>query len=640
MDTQLSPSDEYEIVGDTIVCADGRRLPVIRGGAFGDPETPAEQEGAEAPAEGDGTETPAEGGETSAEDAAPDLLDATYVLADDVESWDDDRLVAQHTEVEAQRVTALAELQARRDAGTATIGHVEAVRSIRAAGQRIADILAARGAERTAIADGIDEAGAPVELPEGFEAPAERVASARQVVTRVIGERPPAVGEQSSAEGQTDEERLAAAQPVPWRDARLGEGTPLDWSDVVNASATRQGGRVQQRGASILASIAVPLDESRTLNDSRSHNERVLAEIREDYEARRADAAGDPERLAAICDPPTIIRDAVVIGTDAMPFQATLPQAGAVSGNQLKFEYRLPTSLAEATPGIGTWSTALQAAIDPTDPDTWKPTVRIDCPEYDDETAVEQTASYEIDAFTQLSSPEAEADFIHAKDRAFARHLEGWMLRRFDKYTHNVAWDASDGPGAGPQVIEAILSALANGRYAERIDLASGYVVAGSPGLLAALTVDENKRGYRQSEATLAQVQSIIEGATGSRYVELLDVAHTDDDGTWGSNPFGALPAVGLDDTPDPLPRLGAMTHWLRVYNPAAFAQINTGEMTFGQQVTLDQARQNVRGFFQRTFGGLMKPGYEPAFTIKVTGLHLDGSRGGFTTPISEGGGS
>ena len=129
-------------------------------------------------------------------------------------------------------------------------------------------------------------------------------------------------------------------------------------------------------------------------------------------------------------------------------------------------------------------------------------------------------------------------------------------------------------------------------------------------------------------------MQSIVEDATGTSYVQLLDVPHTNGNGTWGSSPFASLPAVG--GSASALARLDSVTFTLRVLDPSAFVAFNTGEAVFGEQVTLDQARQNGRGFFQRVFGGLMKPGCSPGYKITVSNLAVDGSRGGFLTPDAE----
>lgn len=581
------------------------------------------------------TPEPTDEASTDATDAAP-ALEATdeatgpveFVLPDIDESWDDDRITALHAQIGEQLATGRADVAARAEKGEAVLDEVNALRTLQAAQQKLVEVLTARVAERTAIAEGLAELENDVPLPETVPARA----AAASVVARVISEAPPATT-QGDAEQQPSERTASAAeQPMPWRSTQEG-GTTADWQSLVNEGRLPQGGSVDPRRPVILASARVIDDEDRLLTDSASKNERLIAEAMEEHRAARMEAGGGA-KLAAICDPASILRDAFVCGTTATPFQSSLVNMTANSGNALKYEYRLPTSLSEATDGIATWDVADQASVDPTDPDTWKPTVAISCASYATEVASEQTASYTVDAFTELSSPESVDDFVQAKDRAFARHTEGWNLRKADTFLHHVTWDASSGAGAVPEVIEAILTALASGDFGERLDMASGYAVYGSPGLLYALAADENRRGYRTGAAALNDVQGIVEDATGTSYVQLLDVPHTDGNGTWGTSPFAALPAVGGGGAA--LARLDTITFTLRVLDPSSIVTFNTGEATFGEQVTLDQARQNQRGFFQRVFGGMMKPGCAPGYKITVTGLAVDGSRGGFLTPDAE----
>lgn len=589
-----------------------------------EPAAPAEGEQAtESP---DATSDQSAGDEAGASDDGP----VQFVLPENVEQLDDEALRNLGAEAERLRAEAHAAAQAASEAGTASMDQVRTVRSLRDSAERVRTILSERQASREQARAELEELAAPVELPDATPAQAQRVAAA-QGVTRVIE---PAPAAQSATEQQPAERTAAAAeQPVPWRST--DGGSTLAWQEAYNGNVQPEAarGRLQPQRAAILASARVVDDPDNLLADSPSRNERIIAEAMEAHRAARLEAGGG-DKLAAICDPASILRDAFVCGSTATPFQSSLVQLTAQSGNQLKYEYRLPTSISTATDGIATWTATDQDSVDPTDPDTWKPTVSIACASYDTETAVEQTASYEVDAFTALSSPESVDDFVQAKDRAFARHTEGWHLRKMDSFLHHFTWDGSEGPGAVPKVIEAVLTAMAQGDFAERLDPGMGYNVYGSPGLLYALAIDANRKGYRTGVDAMNDVRGAVQAATGTEYVQLLDVPHTDDAGTWGSSPFTALPAVGGGGVA--LPRLDAVTFTLRVLDPSSFAAFNTGEATFGEQITLDQARQNKRGFFQRMFGGLMKPGCAPGYKITVSNLAVDGSRGGFLTPDAE----
>jgi hypothetical protein len=332
--------------------------------------------------------------------------------------------------------------------------------------------------------------------------------------------------------------------------------------------------------------------------------------------------------MAAICDPATILREATTCGSTATPFQNSLPSMTAGSGNKLKFQYRQSTLLSAASGAVGVWDATKQGSVDPATPSTWKPCVAIACPSYTTVQASEITACYSIDAFTELSTPEAEADFVQAKDRAWARVSEGWFLREVDKYLIPLSFTGHR--GAIPDFIEAVLTPHVWASYTERLDPeADGYVMYGDAGLLEALVIDQNKRAYADGADSIAQVRSIIEGATGASYVQLLDKALASNDSVPAS-PFAALPAKG--GTVAAMPSLGTITFTLRYFDPSAFVTWTTGEGVFGDQITLDQARQNKRGFFQRMFGGLMNPGCAPGFKITLT-LCLEGARTGFVAP-------
>ena len=562
------------------------------------------------------TETPVEETaveETIAEVAAEEAAPEAFILPADVASFDDDRLIDLHAEIATQIAAGRTEIKERSEAGTARIADVESLRTLATAQEEIAQILSGRVEERRLIAEGLAELETPAELPEAV---AVRAAAAAKVV-RVISEAAPSTAQNAAEQSSSERTASAGESASPWRSTR-DNGSTADWAEIVNDGRLPSGGTVDPRRPVILASARVVDNEDLLLTDSASKNERLIQEaIAGHREARTVE--GSP-KMAAICDPASIIRDAFVAGTTATPFQSSLVQMTASSGNALKFEYRLPTSIDEAAGGVATWDVADQDLVDPTDESTWKPTVNIACASYDTESASEQTASYTVDAFTELSSPESVADFVQAKDRAFARHTEGWMLRKADSFLHHLTYAADPGAGAVPEVIEMVLTALANG----------------TPGLLYALTVDENRKAFRTGSANIPEVQSQIEGATGTSYVQLLDVPHTDANGTWGSSPFAALPAVGGGGAA--MSRLDTRSYVLRVLDPSAFVAFSTGEATFGEQVTLDQARRNQRGFFQRMFGGLMKPGVAPGFKITITGLLTDGSRGGLLTPDAEGG--
>lgn len=629
-------------IGNEWVFPSGRRLPVISGGfdgeegTGGDPaESAPEGEGESAPADdAPAEEAPAEGETSGNQDAVPGQEEApegSYVVPEDLEAAfpDADALVAE----DERLATLFAEL---RPAATTT-SEVAVLRSIRngrtalaAESQRRIDEAARNAAE---LAD-LDAALPGIPTPGEAPAPAARAAAVRSAArTTPVA---PAAGQPLAPAPAQPVTRVAAVAEAAthWQSMRadLGPvGGAASFRDLVNVGKVR--GKAQETRPTILAAtIATDVPEEMILTDSASHNEAAIETAVAAHRAARAEAAeGIPGvRSAAICDPSTIIRDAAVCGTDATPFRGALVNMQAGSGNKLAFQFRTPTSIAAAASAVGVWSETLQGDVDPTDPTTWKPCVAIACPSYTDAEATEITACYTIDAYTELSSPEAEADFLFALDRQYARVTESWWLREVDKHLHTYNFEGE--VGALPDLIEAILTVESYGDYVERLD-GGDYTAFGSPGLVNALIVDANKRAFGDTGSTAADVLGAVRAATQNDYVQLLDQA-MNTNGTLPASPFPAPPAVGggTVTTLSSSNRLNSIAFTIRLIDPSAFVAWNTGEGTFGDMITLDQARQNSRGLFKREFGGLMKPGCTPGYKINVS-LCPDGSRGGFVAP-------
>lgn len=598
--------------------------------------TPPAEDTATAPAEGETAPDAA-----TPEETAPEAWTLPEITADTT----DDDIRALYDQLSAD--VAAAQTLAKESPEQVTAAMVAETTAKHNALATLAETLKARLEERASNVSALNGLDAAPELPTAVSdapaAPAKAAAVSQPVAPAVspadavagsTGDRPQ--DGPSAIVNPSDRRALTAAvaSTTPrWRST--GDNDAISWAGLIESTRPAHPGEGRTladvgeiRNMAVMASAradAPSYDDM--LTDSPSHNERVINAARERHiDERRGGAVG--ARMAAICDPPTVLRDAMVIGTDATPFQSSLVQLTATSGNGLKFQYRLPTSIDEATAGVGSWSTTAQGNIDRTNPSTWKPCVAIACPGYDTQTATEITACYEIDAFTELSSPEAEADFVWAKDRAFARYTEGWHLRKTDSFLKYVSLNGYT--GAVPTIIEAILTSISSGDYGERLDPGT-YTVYGSPGLLYAMVIDEHTKAFRNDAvAALAEVRDIVERATGCTYVQLID-RELASDGSLKESPFGSFGTAGAA-SPTVMPRLKTAGFTLRILDPSSIVQFTTGEATFGEQITLDQARRNHRGFFQRIFGGQMKPGITPGYKVDVA-LRTDGSRGGFVNP-------
>ena len=585
---------------------------------------------AEAPAAESTAEAPAAEATTEGTDAAP-----AYELPEGYAEMTDAELEEMFNTLDAD-VEAVKAMSA--DPASLTFAVVAEGKAKRLAQGTITELLATRQTERAQlVADlGALDTDKPV-LPvadEADEAPVAKAASAqpspaeKASVIEAIRDREAAP--QPKAEVAQPSILASVESSMPRWISTREVGEKADWGVLVNSTRPVGGGANGIEPRPHESVLAAARTENRNfefeLTDSATYNDRIINEAMQAHRDRRM-SEGHDSKSAAICDPATILRDAMVCGTDATPFQASLTQMGAQSGNALKFQYRQPTSITEAQAGIGQWTTTEQGTISPTDPTTWKPCVAIACPGYATEIATEITACYTVDAFTELSSPESIADFVYAKDRAFARFTEAWHLRKTDTFLYNLSFNGYT--GAVPDTIEAILNAISAGNYGERLDPGK-YVVYGSPGVLAALAIDQNRKAFSNGAAAMDAVRQVVEDATGTSYVQLLDQP-LQSNNALGTSPFGSLGSIGAGSA-TALPKLSSVAFTLRIIDPSSFVAFNTGEAVFGEQITLDQARQNQRGFFQRIFGGMMKPGCTPGYKVAVT-LCTDGSRGGFVEP-------
>jgi hypothetical protein len=641
-------------IGNEWVFPTGERLPVISGGFDGEEGTPGdpapEAEATDATADAPAAE--GEAGATEGEASEAEAVDA-YAIPEDLLALTGDEF-ATGAQAEIDRLEA--EIVTAREAGVTTMAEVEHLRSLRAGQAAIAAESQRRIDEAAAVAAGLGELGdaptLPAPEPVVADTPQARAAAVRQAAARTTprGGTPAQAGAVTppAADAQPETRTAAVLETARrWRNVREdfgAVGAPANFADLINRTNIGTGQQVSQRRDSIMASIAVEPDGlGYVLGDSTSENEAQIAACLEDHRRRRKELAADsdlPIRQAAICDPPSINRNASTCGVDDTPLQSLLPFMTATSGNRLKFQFRTPTTFAEVADGVGEWSTTLQDAIDVADPDTWKPCVPIACPTYTTEQASEITSCYTIDAYTELSSPEAEADFVAKLDVAEARFTEGWFLRKLDTFLHPFSFNGY--MGAIPDTIEAALTVTTYGDFVERLEEGS-YVIIASPGLDKALTIDANKQAFNTDARTRADVVALLRGATGNDYVQLKDLPLTGalGVGAFPSNPFPTLPTVGGSATAltngtggigTGGNMLNAQVFTLRIIDPSSFLGWTTGEGVFGEQITLDQARQNKRGLFKRRFGGLMKPGCAPGFKITV-GLCPDGSRGGFVAP-------
>lgn len=349
---------------------------------------------------------------------------------------------------------------------------------------------------------------------------------------------------------------------------------------------------------------------------------------REQFDRNRAarTAAVTPEaRTAAICDPLDIIRD-IPDGVQARePFSESLPSRPA---GRLGYQYTLSSLLSDWAAGVVVWDEDDQAAVDPTDPATWKPVVDVTCPSTQTVIAQAITAALRFDNTTDISNPEWVRDALSKIAALRSRTKAGKLLSIVDTQSHHYDYVAPYGALDG--VIQAILSILPQGQFPERLDGSVPYVLYTPPGALEAMVIDRANKAYL-TDVDAAGIIAYIERecAAAGWNISVVDL---DDLATGDGAPFAALNTVGVANR-IPLPSLG-QTYKLRLLAPEAWLYASTGAIDTGIERSPELNRQNKAQWFGEEYVMLAKNGPQPAFTLHAT-LCPNGARAGLATPFT-----
>lgn len=595
--------------------------------------------------------------------AADEGEPAEIQVPDDLSTLDEDTARELHGRLEAR----FGELRAN----ATTPAQLTELRQIRETQAKLVDRVSAIHAERAEVETGLAELDAPVALPDGSEAatpagdapaetpapgtpealpalPTAQAAGAAQTAAAATAGISPA-GVAAARTPQT----AAAARPAntPQR-PRVGytaaagqtvvqQGVAVDFerigqmADQAKNRLDGSRGEVQAFIAGLpafedhAAELAVaPLSTNLSVRD----NDRMVREAVEDWKLRTGRIAALPEgRTAAICDPLDIIRDIPDCSTDADPFGDSLPQRPA---GRLGFQFTPAILMAAIDGGVQAgWDDADQALVDPADVGTWKPCVDITCPAPTNVRAEAVTACVKFDVTTEMSNPERVQDVLSKLAALRVRKRTMRLLAISDALSSHYTFTSQFGYGAFAGLIEASMSVMARGVYAERIDQGD-YNIYLPPGLVETLATDLVGRAYANTEE-MAQAQAsivnMIEGATGLRTVRLIDDA--------AGNPFAALNAPGAAAAALPRVELNVAQDAIRAFAvrfiaPEAALYFSTGEERTGIEASPELMRQNKRQWFSEEFVGLAKHGCHPWFRVDMT-LCPNGARTGFNEPVA-----
>lgn len=367
----------------------------------------------------------------------------------------------------------------------------------------------------------------------------------------------------------------------------------------------------------IFGGSGVGLPEMLSSENSRSTNDRLIREAVEDFKARRAGES--PARQGAICEPFDIIRDIPDAFTTAERVAPSLPSRPV---GRLGFTFTPSITLAEVEDGTQVWDETDQANVDVTDPDTWKPIIDIDCPDFEVVSAEFVPAALRFDITTEMSNPERIANATRALMTQKTRVKEGRILQIMD--TKCGAYTFAGDYGALPNFIEAMNSIIAQLVYVDRLD-EPNYTLYVPRALSTILGIDRAMRGYGQDLTPADVLNELARGLDGvGTVIETLDASPSEP-----GYPLFRIQEPG--DAEIPIPSL-SNEYRARLIDPTGAIYGETGEMNVGVTRSPDLLRQNKAQYFSEEAVMLGKHGPQHWVYVDVD-LCANGARAGLVDP-------
>lgn len=619
----MAPFDSIDYEFDLTDLSPKNRAIFLRGVSGGDgDDAPAEAAGgddAEQHAEAvEGGDAPkAEGGDAPAEGEGEGIEVPT--LPDDLASVSVEDLQSLHAQMGEARESLRGDAKSQDD--------IERIRQIGAQRNKIADEMQRRIDESNAVREGLAELDDELAQERGLPEPEMALASmtpANPSASQIAKAR----GAQSKAAQEPPAPEVPRPR-VPLLAAISGGNSPVGSPMSINDFGAALDRTKRGTARTVVASLA-SYDETPDLGievlgrGSAEHNSALMRETREAFKARQRGETLDA-RVAAICDPLDIIRDIPDAFNVAEPFRGIFPSRPI---GRLGFQFIQSVGLANVAGSTGLWSDTEQALVDPTDQDTWKDCLQVDCPTPTSVTAEAVTACLTWDITTEMSNPEHVANLMNALNALRARTKEARILQLADALSSAYTY-VGGGYGAVPTLIAAINTAIAQATYTDRLD-DPNYTVVLPPGLVQVLAIDEAGRAYN-SDTVTDVLRYVTDRCDGVRsVVSTLDASAS---GTEPSLPFQALNTPGAAAVALPSLDDGSGQHRIRIIDPSAAIYGETGDMNMGTTADSQLLRQNRTQYFVEEFLLLTKQGPEPWFSIDVT-LCPDGSRAGLIEPF------
>lgn len=603
----------------------------------GDEDTPATPE-SDAP--GGVAETPADTPTADAVDGmvvdapvadapAPDATAADIVDAADAVAADEPLLPEVPTVAETLSGVDDAELRTQWEAlneawsarrpHAATERDVTELTRIRAEQERISAELTGRTERATSVVDGLAalDAATP-ELPAAAPAfaSAAHVAAARTA-------QPPATQQPTGTDPKPRAVLVASAGT-----AEATAGSEMDWATLgLSVDAVKTAGDGSISLAKIPGFMAMRtagadgIPEALTDENTVRRNGELIAEAVADFRHRKYGAELPPTRIAAICDPLDIIRDIPDAFVTTERVAPVFPQRPI---GRLGFQFMPSMTLSQVSAGSTVWNETNQAAVDPTNPATWKPIVDITCPPIQTARAEAVTAALRFDITLEMSNPERLQNATNALMAVKTRNKEARLLTVIDSLSGKYTFTGDY--GALPTFVKAVNSLTAQLASADRLD-ESRLTMLIPRAVSALLGTDRSARAYGQDLTPADVLTELRAGLDG-----VADVVETLD---WGTNEPG-YPLFRLQEPADPeiaIPPL-AGEYRVRLFDPTGAIYGETGEMNMGVQRSPDLLRMNKSQLFVEEFFVLAKHGPQHWATIDMQ-LCDNGARAGLINPPS-----
>lgn len=323
-----------------------------------------------------------------------------------------------------------------------------------------------------------------------------------------------------------------------------------------------------------------------------------------------ATAGEKPMPLAAaacFCGPNEAVKTIAQSGEEGRPV-ASLFRSNPVSG---RFNYVKPLPLGDVGAGISIWDCDDQNGVDPTDPETWKACVDLDCQE---DVTVEPyllPACGTVTTHQQLSHPELVDDFLRKLAIAYDRNAERQLLDLIRAESHVIGFSEQAG------ILSNLTYALAQYSdvipYGNRLNL-EGYTLLVPLGTIEKIVADQHLRGAQQGlrrDAILAMLSDL-----GVR--NIVEIHEPDSTAT---APYAAataaLPNLGGAATPfDPTDVVETVPFYL--LQPDAFRHGSSEIVEAGFIRDAQLAKQNRTQWFYEGAEYLEKINVQPSFVFEI----------------------